>query len=146
MTLSDLEKRLSEAEGPDRELDAAIAVATTPATGERELRVYYRLPNVYDRCEAGTYWRVSISGKSLRTAPEYTASLDAAVALVERALPTYSRTIYFEAWQGENLRCAADVFGPDLGKTRGLSRHKTEPLALCLALIRALQLREGEDG
>ena len=76
-------ERLEAAETGSRELDAAIAVAAKhdlpspmgecPAT----LRVY--------KCDGeapGSYWLIQRSGKSLRTAPHFSTSIDAALTLV----------------------------------------------------------------
>lgn len=71
-TLESLIDQLEKAEGPDRELDAAIAVALFKSKSGSEWGEYARLPNHYDKCTPGTYWIGSRSGDSLRTSPYYT--------------------------------------------------------------------------
>jgi hypothetical protein len=79
-----LAERCEKATGPDRELDAEIAVAIEYELPNPmgECRAHLRVPHLSDECEAGTYWLVQRSGMSLQTAPRYTASLDAAIELV----------------------------------------------------------------
>jgi hypothetical protein len=85
--LKDLLARVEISTGPDRELDAAIAVATLGTTSTEDDLIYHKAPARDDRCAPGTYWRKSRSGMSLHTSPPYTSSLDAALALVEEKLP-----------------------------------------------------------
>jgi len=67
-TLRALLARVEAANGSDRELDLAIAGALVPDV------ICLRYNEVKDKNEAFTHW-------------EYTASIDAAVALIERVLP-----------------------------------------------------------
>lgn len=119
MKLKDLRERLEAAEGPDRELDCAIAV---DILGYRKLTTTGPEPIVNNPAQpADIGW----------TCPKYTASLDAAVALVGR--------------------CGFDWAYPESGWVRILDRHrtrclgavdptgKTVPLALCTALVCALE-------
>ena len=76
-TLRALEARLEAATGPDRELDEAIM---TVCFGERVV-----VPHSYGQ-PATLGWKVA-PGVWNSVAFEVTASLDAAVALVERVLP-----------------------------------------------------------
>ena len=77
--LSDLIAKLEAAPEGSRELDAAIAVATfSEPYGDDDL-IYARQVDKDDDCAAGTFWRKSRSGASLRTAPYFTTSLDAAL-------------------------------------------------------------------
>lgn len=82
-----LAERCEAAKGPDRELDAQIAVALE--IGARGLlpddHEYLSLPNKRDPgpgVTVGHYWFHCRSGMSLRSADFYTASLDAALKLV----------------------------------------------------------------
>lgn len=81
--LFELAKRVEAASGPDRKLDAEIAVALK--IGARGLldddHEYLTTVRADDSCASGTYWFNCRSGKSLRTAPEFTGSVDAALTL-----------------------------------------------------------------
>jgi hypothetical protein len=81
--LFDLALRVRTAPLPDRKLDAEIAVALN--IGCRGLlpddHEYLSPVRGDDGCAPGTYWFHCRSGKSLRTAPEFTGSVDAALTL-----------------------------------------------------------------
>lgn len=92
--------------GPNREVDARIAMLFEP---EGEDGTYFRAPfisEIRDKdCVDGQYWKCAISGRSLRTAPKYTADLNAVIDLVEREIP---RACTFldnedETWDGEPI-------------------------------------------
>ena len=76
--LSALLANLEAATGPSRELDAAIAVAIFRAAPGMDLRA----EAAGEDCEAGTYWLVGPSWRSLTTSQRYSESLDAAMTLV----------------------------------------------------------------
>jgi hypothetical protein len=92
----------------------------------------------YEDVERGHYWYVQRSGKSLHRAPYYTASLDAAIALVERQLPGWR----FKVGQRMKMRFVASYWAviiPQEGRIpffHGAS--ETPALALLSALLRAL--------
>jgi hypothetical protein len=160
-------ERLEKATGPDRELDAAIWAATLPRDGVGIDG--YGLPDgahyEYRPCEDGRVeMLVSLNGergvtRANRPSPEYTASLDAAVALVEKVLPGWW-------WQigschvSDDARLCPDFGSPvhgerllqQFGQIEGYSdpsvywqeltdvdlRPSGRPaIALCLALLRA---------
>lgn len=112
-TLRDLEKRLQEAMGPDRELDDAVFRACG-------LKVY-----PYDE-PSGTTWG---------DAYPVTKSLDAAIALVER--------LDFLQWHVDtmNLGAYAEVYGRNCVFGSSVDICRTPALALCLALARAMIAR-----
>ena len=85
--LKNLLERVKAATGPDRDMDAAIIVATTPSKMTDEDLVYLKVPQKSDQCAPGTYWLCQRSGMSLRTSETLTASVDAALALVESVMP-----------------------------------------------------------
>lgn len=130
--LRELEKRLEEATECNQELDAALwslwdkRPLEGPADG---LRIYKRDPE-----DCGAF----------DLPPNYTASLDAAVALVERLLPGWEWERKCETNRGKFVR----LIGPEFHKYEFMGPHnkhctawifgETTPLALCLALIRAL--------
>lgn len=127
-SLQALAERLEKADGPDRELDAAIMHAFDSSA------VYYvgvaadgsnRVLDIYPH---GT--------------PPLSASLDAAIALCERVLPDNMR------WSISNaaVKPRANVF--PLSPTRPImgpySSAATPALALCLAIVRARIAEEAE--
>jgi hypothetical protein len=76
-SLEGLLKRVQEAQGPDRELDAAICKAVDPASWAR-FRNWAAMP-----CGAP---EETVERDAARYAPEVTRSLDEALALVERGV------------------------------------------------------------
>lgn len=149
MTLSELEKRLQLATGADRELDGLILWHMTAEDHRRIRDGVYEIkhdhfvgpqgPHYY---EAASYvddpdgYDHSVNGfiAGLR----FTASLDAALALVERKLP------------GWGLLC--DTFPPNQPYASVSFEDKvfgatgaTRPIAMLLALVSALQQTETEN-
>ena len=85
--MTNLSERVMSLSGPDREVDAEIAVFLKHgcrANLADDLE-YLSMPNKYDPgpgVAPGHYWFHCRSGMSLRSAPNYTASIDAAMTLV----------------------------------------------------------------
>jgi hypothetical protein len=132
VTLADLIARLEGARGPDRDLDFALHRLDMGEWLDRE---------GYSRNGDGYF---STSAKYPRVAgPEhFTGSLDAALALVERKLPGWG--IYMRS---DRDGCGAGLTYPKHNLvTPGHVETKTLPLAVCLALLRALQAQEGGEG
>jgi hypothetical protein len=130
--LSELIERVEKATGPDRELDAAIAVAMLGTTATEDDLIYHKVPAHDDHCARGTYWRKSRSGWSLHTSATFSASLDSALALVEEMLPGANWSLgYFP----EKPSYAAEVWYSTVHY--GLSGSPAT--AILLALLRALQ-------
>lgn len=126
LTLAD---RCEAATGSDRELDAHIAVGL--GIGARGLlsddHEYLIRTRKDDECAPGTYWFQCRSGRSLRTAEPYTASLDAAMTLV---LEGHAFTIYSDGCAGVAPVEADDTPVADVWAA-------TPALALCAAALRA---------
>jgi hypothetical protein len=135
MTLAELKERVSAATGPDRELDIAIALAFSRAPEGYTRAVQHGTPMLWFWHEAdhrAPYWRT----------PEYTASLDAVMALVSAKLPGWTWGI--------------DTHSPDKGVCAILSKPtgecfdmpgdvvveyaKTAPLAILAALLDAVEV------
>lgn len=114
-SLSDLLARVEEAEGPDRELDKDILCALLTPMGAMEF---------------------ACSGP-LNHKP--TASLDAALALVERALPGWDWAVFRRCAPGFGDELASARVWPhrEMSKGSGDCRAKTPALALLAALLRA---------
>lgn len=153
MEASELIERLEKATAPDRNLDAALHVALVrPEQRADDLR-YFRVPSAnmdhMEMCAPGTYWLKERSGASLQTAPAYTASLDAALALVERSgwrLYTIDASIrgrlsvMLASLEPQPL---TDGEGREyMGTAYNYATHDGLALALCLALLRASPTEE----
>lgn len=139
MTLIELEAKLSAATSPSRELDLEIA-----------LIVAGTIEKVFNKeREANEYWIAGAVGKAgsylgfdedtrdaLDFSPEYTSSIDAAIALCEAKLPG-------TLWNVNLHEC--EIFIPTSERFRDgemvrkefLGRGCSPALALCLAVVRA---------
>jgi len=157
----DLIARLENGDGPDRELDALVycAVIKFDEPGKFVEPAY---PH-HDKnlsCKAGTYWLHNISGASLQTAPELTASVDASLALVEQTLPDYRvasmSNSYIDfmrygrahdaPWRIILVKKDAD-FSRDITAISDLPRgeHKSLPRAIDIAALKAHKAQEAEE-
>jgi hypothetical protein len=134
--LLELAERVEAAAGPDRELDAEIAVAVQyDLPGPMgECAATLRVPRRDDECQAGTYWLVQRSGMSLRTAPPFTESLDSALKLVPsdwRVLletgPGYSAIELVRGYGVKRAHSGGTIERPD----------EEAPLLVCAAALRA---------
>lgn len=125
MTLSPLIEKLKAAEAGSRELDAEIAKALGQPHGMRE----------EVDVESRTIIEWDCTGR-------YTTSLDAIVALVEEKLPGHhwsvSRQCEYPALAGRDHRFAAFVGNYGTPKR---AEGPTPALALCIALLRAMEAR-----
>jgi hypothetical protein len=135
MIVTGLVERLEKATGPDREIDGLIVLTFYGWTFQKmkgDSCPYWREQNAewYQRKKDGP--------------PKVTASLDAALALVERVLPGWfpsiGQNIHYGHWRG-SVRIVEETNG-DITSFDG--EHRTSPaLALCLAALKAIQQTEG---
>lgn len=142
MNLQEIEKRLQEATGPDRELDALIWAELDGRDVRYEdgaVIARSRVPP-HNECLLGLVDHPGRSSRNFFEAdgwkppiPHVTASLDAAIALAERVLP--SNPDDGRPW----LQLLHDVVIQMLAK--GISREHLARL-YCLAIIRALIAKE----
>lgn len=114
--LKALAERVEAATGPDREIDFGLHEMASKAPSV--------VPPKYLR----------IGGDSPST-PFYTSSIDAALGLVERVLPGWSKDIYI-ADNGSAVKLASPL--PRSVEHWGTS-ETTTPLAILSALLRAFQ-------
>lgn len=131
-------ERLRAATGPDRSLDVAIWFDLVE-------------PRYLWTQDREQYWHVNRAGTAmtpvwqddtpLRHAPEYTSSIDAALALVERMLQGCSKEISFEddEWYFRFLSAKGGIPIPVVGH---VFPHKTAPLAILTALFAAIEAKE----
>jgi len=153
--LAELLERVRKATGPDRELDGEIAAT---------LRVGNKLPDWAQNWTGE--WRPTIQGFVVLmqddeqpgpnfSSPKFTASIDAALALVERVLPGWKVSLFIghmtAAKNGDGAR--AELIAP--GKPKKISASEwrwpkvaacyhaqTPALAIVTALLSALIARE----
>lgn len=146
MEASELIERLGKATVADRNLDAALHVALVkPEQRADDLR-YFRVPSAnmdhMEMCAPGTYWLKERSGASLQTAPAYTASLDAALALVERVRPGCDIDLEIrELMTDGTVKRVTDatIYGRAYSDEADAKAYaNSPPLALCLALLKAV--------
>jgi hypothetical protein len=129
--LSRLRDRVRAATGPDRELDAEITVALTPTVRTDDDLIYLRAVRRDEGEAPGTYWLHQRSGISLRSADRLTASIDAALALVERVLPgarlcaafapDYSSAWFVRGWGARAQHLGGTVEYPDDSRGHALT-------------------------
>lgn len=140
--LRSLLERCEKASGPDRELDADLAVAM----GHFDYRLRYGLEDcriVRGRIIDANQVEVGVVGKGgllfIDDLPKFTASLDAAVALIEKALPGWD-------WRGQSMGsdgCFAEVWWHGWRDDTVIHAEAKSPtLALLSALLKALIARE----
>lgn len=122
MTHADIIARLTAATGPDRDLDRII-----------ECSVWFDTPQ-----------HIPLAIRDKWNAKPFTASVDACLALIERVLPgAYRATTVLRQlpYTGTRFRC--EILDDS---ANGTGAHNCEPLALLLALFRALETQEPHHG
>lgn len=160
--LSDIVRRLEESGGPDRDIDADIYIEfNIPAE---------RVGRLDRRGGCVGWWPKDAPYESAVDVPRYTASLDAAIALVERMEHAYGRKIICFHAAGQLMAgdmdydprarpdnsvtvgwCAHVAFfdSRDANSTFGPDRYsyaRTPALAVLTALFRALEAKETGNG
>lgn len=142
--LPGLLERVMKCEGPDRGLDAALTVALTQTVvvyakegAEYPDDITYLRETVRDdNCAEGTYWEKSRSGASLRSARPLTASIDAALGLVERVLPGQAVAIGTMKFDPPGTPWA--TIWTRFGEPRFNAQGATVPMAILAAFLTAL--------
>lgn len=133
MTLDEIAKRLEKAQGPDREIDADLCVALL---GFQRAELSGRGLAVCEPKEGGWIWPIEKW--------PLTASLDAAIALVERVRPDRCIQTTKYVWDGRS-HWAAKIF-PSTRKGRDhAGQGTTAALAALLALIRSIEGEKTND-
>jgi len=124
---TDLIARLEALTGPDREVDWDIGLNVG---GMKSVRTFGMAGNWFDRCVDETSLSVSM--------PDYTASIDAAVALCERVLPLMTKIVINTYSGGEYHHAEIES---DFGDFNG--RNSPNPaIALLIATLKALDAKE----
>lgn len=146
--LSALIERVEALTGPRREVDRAIQCGVggwrrvTPSQLGRKHGGYISPADWIGQHADGSPIMDGLHGTTIwPEVPDVTASLDAAVALVERVLPGYGLSferhpVYGDWWD-------AAIFN-QMPRTISNARKQSAPLALVLATLRALQAQGGE--
>jgi hypothetical protein len=128
--MTDLKTRLREAEGADRELDKQIWQLLVPNVTRRTIHVDHH-SKPYDIDETR-----DASGR-LIVVPSYTASIDAALALVEAVLPN---TFVKMSGLHTDRKWRWSIWPPEYAdKPLASGSHEESASALCLALLSALE-------
>jgi len=135
--------RLEKATGPDRELDALICVASDdrPDWADGYGPLWFdgftaRINNLHPN-------KPSPGNPTVGEIKHYTASIDAAIALVERMMKTYSLSMGIDpSGNGASLVIWPNGFSgyTELGPYEGCATSL--PVAILLALFRALEAKE----
>jgi len=141
-SLTELRERVERATGPDRELDIEIAGALfelSRLTKKLQRSLGFRPGSV----EPQIIIRDRFAGADTEPIPYYTASIDAALALVERKLPGAEydiTTLYGVAHVDLPLNYS------DQSSECGRRADGSVPLAILTALLRALESQEQDGG
>jgi hypothetical protein len=137
-----LAERCEAATGSDRDLDADIAIELFDGGADHldDPRDVTRARKVIisHGAQPGNFEVVGFSGVSLRTAPTYTASLDAAMTLVPEGLAwTLGQNVHHRHWQ-VSVNALDEDGAPFSVAHGGDGDVRTTPaLALCAAALRA---------
>lgn len=133
-TLSPLHQRVREASGPDRELDAELYVLLEVIPNDGRVSTYGPYdPAFSPYLVAGT--KIDWLPTTREDAPYYTASIDAALALVERVLPGCRVRMLIMA--SKTLVNLAE-HGVPFPKWSPLAEGATPALAILSALLSAI--------
>ena len=143
--LDDLRKlldRCERAEGGERELDAEIDALLRIGTPKMEPWAWANFP-VWRPARNGSVEVVHSDGSGGLNwqSQEFTTSIDAAVALVDRVLPRWGRSIYWNNCQGSLAR-VEDIANEQSSGTDYEARGANDALAVCAAMLRALMAVE----
>jgi hypothetical protein len=131
--MTDLLTALQSAERGSRELDAKIAVyfgdrgAVSIVENDPRTSIFSHQPG----------WCRNDENVSIR-AGDYTTSIDAALALVERVLPGWWPSV---AQVGPG-KWSADIYDPSDTRSLSPTHAPIPPLALVIALVRAKEARD----
>lgn len=113
----DLITRVRQAKGGDQWINAELHVLANPQTCEAA-----------QGAEAGLYWQGAGGAQTLRRAPPYTSSIDAAISLVERVRPAF----WWVVGGSEGMEYEAEV-------GRWKAKGHSAPLALLAALLSSIE-------
>lgn len=141
--LAALAERLEKATGPDRELDADISVVLLG--GEIQWKQTRFTGESYPARKYAS--RDHVGGFAVGPVELLTASIDAALALVEKVLPGWSWQIGTYARVGISAQLAEPIsteYGPAIGQ-RADVKAPTAPLAILIALLRTLSKGTDHD-
>jgi hypothetical protein len=137
MTMGELITRLEGAEGPDRDIDVAVMNALCPRADDEKVLFMDKLR----QARWGWLGEPATDIAYFIEAPKLTSSVDAAIALAEKVLPPFT-TISLDIIQAGKFH-SAKIDKESEGEACG--DHLTTPaIALCLAIIRALQAKTGD--
>ncbi|MGE0231741.1 MAG: hypothetical protein AB7O39_03380 [Flavobacteriaceae bacterium] len=137
-------ERLEGADGPDRLTDANVLWITNPEAfaadaGDDDAHLKYSY------CYGRGGWTLNRADRRYLDTipvPTYTASLDAAVALVERLLPGHPWTVWSRAYGAVAHQPEGRTWSTTNDPLIAEAWKRTPPIHLLIALFRALQAKE----
>lgn len=152
--IAGLIERLEAATGPDRELDAAIVAHLNNASVRR-----YPPQTDFGPGARWQFWSLDgahfLGNESKFPVPALTASLDAALALVERVRPGWKVSLFIGHLTGKKNGegCRAELYAPGRPKRIAAQDWKwpkmaacyyapTPAIALLIALLRTLETEQ----
>jgi len=153
MTDVNLLDRMKELKGPSREMDGEIdailfggraAHTFTEDNGGARLRKSYDPGTVFLNLDPNHNGGHVLCSHH-RKAPAYTASIDAAIALVEKMLPP--AWVRLDEWfMGEDKPAVAAILPKPTPNVTFSAKAATLPIALLIALLTALESGKTEGG
>lgn len=136
--LKALLERVEKAEGPDRELDAAIYNALyTDNYRPHAFHSFEQKFHAVHRYHDGWLVGKDNSDEWAENLPKFTASIDAAVALVEKMLPGWAWGVHVNPRAVGGFLAHVTERSP-IRPMPNIGAAPTPALALCAALLRAL--------
>ena len=135
MDLQTLLERVKAAGGPDRELDAELWVALEPGATRKQWSYIHEASG--RECHVD---ETRDATRRLIIVPSFTASIDAALALVERALPGRG----YEIHQGIHETPMVRLIRPDESAPDEYDSASPPALAILAALLTALIAQKAE--
>jgi hypothetical protein len=122
--MTDLLARLEVAEAGSRELNLALGQAL----------------GLIDASEVYTLWDGSrTAAGNCDPWPDWTASLDAALALAKRVYPEGWLDLYIHGGKASAAQCFE-------GNRAYTATHASSPIAVCIAILKATHKAEGAEG
>lgn len=149
-------ERLEDTDGPDRwldaRIDAALRIGSLKMQGQGYNWAWDNFPNWRHHLNAAGMCGVMHENGDLGLiwdSQPFTASIDAAIALVERVLPKAARITTMGDDAGLACYCRFVIFPNGLGEEDGkidvCEWQHSFPLAIMLSLFRALEAQEAKQ-
>lgn len=132
--LNELLERVKAATGPDREIDVALLHLWDP--DHEALRSYDERYQIELRDGVFSVWKTDGGYSASVPFPRFTASIDAALALVGRVLPGWN--VQFGTLKSGGARARVALDWPEVAPLDECYDAPTAPLAILAALLLSL--------